>query len=77
MTPSSDLRALPATLPLPAAASAITHIALAACQRSMSLHAQLVDQLIGVGLEQSRHAFSDPGAALRDAMLRSPVLMSV
>ncbi|RPH43212.1 MAG: hypothetical protein EHM87_14400 [Burkholderiales bacterium] len=80
MTPSFDLRSLPASFPLPAAfqmpasfpmpaASAVTDIVVAACQRSMSLHAQLVDQLVGVGLEQSRHALSDPRGALRDAML--------
>jgi hypothetical protein len=77
MTTSTDTRSLPVAFPVPAAASAISDIVLAACQRSMSLHAQLVDQMVGIGLEHSRHAFSDPRSALRDAVLTTSAMEPV
>ncbi|MCX7227663.1 MAG: hypothetical protein NTW15_01370 [Burkholderiales bacterium] len=77
MTPSTDTLSLPVAFAMPAAASAIADIVLAACQRSMSLHAQLVDHMVGVGIEHSRQAFSDPRAALRDAMLTTSAMEPV
>jgi hypothetical protein len=66
--------------PSPMAAAAAADIVTAACQRSFALQAELLDQVVSRGLEQSRQAIADPrgaGTALPGAWLQSNPLEPV
>jgi hypothetical protein len=63
-SPASFLTDLPTRMASPKAAVAAADVMVAACQRSFTLQAELMDRMVEHVLEQSRRTVADPGSAL-------------
>jgi hypothetical protein len=65
-------------IPAPTASAAAADIMIAACQRSFALQAEMFDEVVNRGLDQSRNVIADPrsaGSALQGAWLQPAAAM--